>query len=109
MPLTLSSLRENKAALDAVATETVPKMYNRACYKPAYDSCYITPPTKENTVAQVVLNITESIGAGQWESRTTFGLRYNVSADGLVWPDDAGQWSVVPYRGIVEAWIDGLM
>lgn len=108
MSLTLASLRENKAALDAVAEATLPKMYNRTLYKPAYDSCYIAPPTTTDAVAQVVLNITESLGAGRWENRNTMSLRYHVAADGFVAAADPGQWAVVPYKGIVEAWIGGL-
>lgn len=108
MPLTLSALRENKAALDATAAETVPKMYNRTLYRPVYDSCYIAPPTTADAVAQVVLNITESLGAGRWENRSTMSLRYHVAEDGFVAAADPGQWAVVPYKGIVEAWIDRL-
>jgi hypothetical protein len=108
MPLTLSFLRENKAALDAEAITTIPKMFNRTLYKPAYDSCYVALPVSPDAVAQVVLNITESLGAGRWENRSTMSLRYDVAEDGFVAAADPGQWAVVPYKGIVEAWVDGL-
>lgn len=108
MAITIDILRANKAALDAVARATMPKMIQRAQFKPEYDSSFVAPSSKPGVVAQVVLTVIETTGAGRWASLMTMSLRYDVAADGFVWPDDPGQWAVVPYKGIVEAWVDGL-
>ena len=105
--VTQQVLRENLPALRKEFQELIPKLTNRAIYKPEFDLVVIQDPIPnsdvKDTIATVCVVMIETI-----LKPMTFTLRYHVGKSGFVWPVEDKYRIAQVYKYPIEKWIDSL-